>query len=118
MFPAFLPATDNDAIAETVSASSVSRRRASFREQPSVEAERSSERQYLPEEGGDRGTERVTLAVSAGDRGPLTVDVEDPLHGTDSVGVGSLLQHGVRNRIQLEETGSTNTRFLFEAHTH
>lgn len=43
-----LLATDNEAMAETVSASSASRRRASLNEQPSVEAERWRERQYLP----------------------------------------------------------------------
>lgn len=50
LFPMCLLATDSEAIAETVSASSASHRRASLREQPSVEAERSSERQYLPTE--------------------------------------------------------------------
>lgn len=49
-----LLATDNEAIAETVSASSVSRRRASLKEHPSVEAERCSERQYLPTKDQDR----------------------------------------------------------------
>lgn len=49
-----LLATDNEAMAETVSASSASRRRASLNEQPSVEAERCSERQYLPTKHQDR----------------------------------------------------------------
>lgn len=48
LFPMCLLATDNEAMAETVSASSVSCRRASLSEQPSVEAKRCSERQYLP----------------------------------------------------------------------
>lgn len=48
LFPVCLFATDNEAMAETVSASSVSRCIASLNEQPSVEAERCSERQYLP----------------------------------------------------------------------
>lgn len=48
LFPICLLATDSEAMAETVSASSASRCRASLSEQPSVEAERCSERQYLP----------------------------------------------------------------------
>lgn len=47
LFPMCLLATDNEAIAETVSASSASRLRTSLKEQPSVEAERCSECQYL-----------------------------------------------------------------------
>lgn len=54
LFPMCLLATDNEAIAETVSASSTSCRRASLNEQPSVEAERCRERQYLPTKDQDR----------------------------------------------------------------
>lgn len=52
LFPICLLATDSEAIAETVSASSASRWRASLSEQPSVEAERWRERQYLPTRRG------------------------------------------------------------------
>lgn len=48
LFPMCLLATDNEAMAETVSASSTSRCSASFNDQPRVEAERCRERQYLP----------------------------------------------------------------------
>lgn len=58
LFPIRWLATDNKAIAETVSASSVSRWRASLNEQPRVEAERCRERQYLPTHDQDRVTVR------------------------------------------------------------
>lgn len=55
LFPMCLLATESDAMADTVSASSASRCRASLSEQPSVEAERWRERQYLPAgEAGQR----------------------------------------------------------------
>lgn len=48
LFPACLLATESEAMADTVSASSASRCRASLSEQPNMEAERWRERQYLP----------------------------------------------------------------------
>lgn len=61
LFPMCLLATDNEAIAETVSASSASRWRASLSEQPSVEAERCSERQYLPVKRDNEGVNLKSL---------------------------------------------------------
>lgn len=65
-----LLATDNEAIAETVSASSVSRWRASLKEQPSVEAERCNERQYLPAKDQDMVTPRMITTA-----GPKTGEI-------------------------------------------
>lgn len=98
-----LLATDNEAMAETVSASSVSRCRASLREQPSVEAQRCSERQYLPgnRQGGDTvrtsAWKQVTLALTS-----LTVSFHNFLHGADGVRVRPLLHHRVRDGLRLK----------------
>lgn len=104
-----LLATDNEAIAETVSASSVSRWRASLREQASVEAERCSERQYLPVEPSGRQSVRTSACdqvtvgrVGTAPAASLTVSFHDSLHGADSVSVGPLLHHRVRNGLQLK----------------
>lgn len=66
LFPMCLLATDSEAIAETVSASSVSRCRASLREQASVEAQRRSERQYLPA-SNRAGKRQLRDSVTAGE---------------------------------------------------
>lgn len=111
LFPMCLFATDSEAIAETVSASSTSCRRASLSEHPSVEAERFSERQYLPTEEQSRGSlvrtasvqlrAMVSLCLSA--YLLLTLNFNYFLHRADSVGIWSLLQHLIGNRVQLEQ---------------
>ncbi|TNN52896.1 hypothetical protein EYF80_036909 [Liparis tanakae] len=60
-------------MAETVSVSSASRRRASLNEQPRVEAERCSERQYLPANGQQRAKRKsISLCDTAVQKAPDT----------------------------------------------
>lgn len=72
-----------------------------------MEAERCSERQYLPagvrgRDGEVKGQDRS--AVTFGERGPrLTVDLQHRLHGAHGVVVGPLLHDGVSDGLQLED---------------
>lgn len=74
-----------------------------------MEAERCSERQYLPAGvGGQRsGPGRCEVAEGGA---ALTVDLQHRLHGAHGVGVGPLLQDGVRDGLQL---GDNREHFLF-----